>query len=68
MRSYNLDECETNDLERWENEGGRICKPDSERHSRGREPIDRRKNKDSLQRISFCSVSQQAERRTPAIA
>lgn len=33
MSSYNREECESNDLERWENEGGRVIKRGAEKAS-----------------------------------
>ena len=67
MRSYRREEPETNDLERWENEGGRIYKPSSERDSHGRDPKGWRMYKDSPQRIAFFSVVPRADTRTPPI-
>ena len=50
MWSYRRNECETNDLERWENEGGRLCQPGSENVFHGRDPKDWRMKNDRLPR------------------
>jgi len=68
MRSFKPEECEGSDLERWENEGGRIYKLGSERNSPRRDPRTRRMNKDSLQRVSFLSVLHRVDGRVPPSA
>lgn len=67
MRRHPSEESETVDLERWENEGGRIPSS-SERGSHGRDPRDRPKNRENLRGISLCSVVPRADDRSPGIA
>ena len=68
MKSYGRQACEITDLERWENEGGRVCKGGSERDFQGRHPKGRRMSKNRLSMSFLFSDLARADRSTPFIS